>query len=349
MRGVPRWFAVLAVVASLAVVCAFTLRRALAPSVLDLRISATTLPADGFTSAELTIRSANHRDLHDLKIASDDPHRVSVESVIVNGDAATATLRAGALPGPANVTISASGVEPRQLALTTMLDPGDSFGDGTPDFLRLHDPVDRENFRRWFALLAEAQYYRGQKLPTEIDDCAALLRFSYRETLRTHDSAWAKTIALPVPPRSGNVSQYEYPYTALGAAMFRVRDGSFAASDLSDGAFAEFADAKTLWRHNTYFLGRDLGRARPGDLLFFRQSGHDMPFHAMIFLGHSQIESGAERYVVYHTGPQGKSRGEIRRLSLQQLMNFPDARWRPVASNSAFLGVYRWNILRGDN
>ncbi len=68
----------------------------------------------------------------------------------------------------------------------------------------------------------------------------------------------------------------------------------------------------------------------------------------MIFIGRSQVEPGPEQYLVYHTGPQGKSPGEIRRLTLSELMNFPDARWRPVASNPAFLGVYRWNILRED-
>ena len=88
--------------------------------------------------------------------------------------------------------------------------------------------------------------------------------------------------------------------------MFRVQDGSFAASDLSDGAFAEFADAKTLWRDNTYNVGRDLARARPGDLLFFRQSEGHTTYHAMIFVGTSQIEPGPERYLVYHTGPEGK-------------------------------------------
>ena len=88
-------------------------------------------------------------------------------------------------------------------------------------------------------------------------------------------------------------------------------------------------------------------RARPGDLLFFRQEGHDLPFHTMIFLGASQIEDGSEPLVVYHTGPIGKSAGEIRRPTLAQLMNFPDPRWRPVPSNPSFLGVYRWNILRG--
>jgi uncharacterized protein YfaT (DUF1175 family) len=222
----------------------------------------------------------------------------------------------------------------------------DSFGDGTPDFLRLADSTDRQAFRGWFTLLAESQYLRESKLPSEIHDCASLLRYSYREALRRHDSVWANSESLPISASPGEVKQYHYPETPLGASLFRVRKGAFSADDLHNGAFAEFADAKTLWHDNTYIVGRDIQQARPGDLLFFRQSGHDLPFHAMIFLGRSRVEQASEQYVVYHTGPQGKSAGEIRRLSVAELLNFPDARWRPVASNMAFLGVYRWNILR---
>ena len=276
MRGVLRWFAVLCVVAFVVVVCAFSLRRALAPAPLQSSLS-----------------------------------------------------------------------RPASTAAPVAPDFNDSFGDGTPDFLRLHDAADRAAFRGWFTLLSEAQYYR-QKLPFEIDDCAALLRFSYREALRRHDSAWLSTMSLPVLPGSGEVHQYRYPHTPLGAAIFRVRDGSFASEDLNDGSFAEFADAKTLWRDDTYSVGRNLSQARPGDLLFFRQSDDHTTYHAMIFIGASQLELGRDQYFVYHTGPQGKQPGEIRRLTVAELMNFPDARWRPVASNPAFLGVYRWNILRGD-
>jgi uncharacterized protein YfaT (DUF1175 family) len=135
----------------------------------------------------------------------------------------------------------------------------------------------------------------------------------------------------------------------VGAGIFRVREGSFAADDLNNGAFAQFADAKTLWRYNSYFVGRDIARARPGDLLFFRQEGQDPPLHAMIFVGPSHAEGAAsgEVFVIYHTGLIGRSPGEIRRPTIAQLMNFPDPRWRPVPSNPSFLGVYRWNILRG--
>ena len=347
MRGVPRWVAVLCVVATGAVVCAFTVRRAMAPANFVLRYSPSPIPADGFTSTELKITASNGRPLRDLQLTVGDPHRAAVESVTLDGATATASVRAGVLPGETKVRIAAAGFPTRVINLHTTLDTGDTGGDGTPDFLRLHDPADRISFRRWFTFLAEAQYFRGRALPAEIDDCAALLRFAYREALSSHDATWAREMALPAPASAADIQQYQYPYTPLAAALFRVRGGSFQPNDLRDGAFAQFADVETLWRHNTHFVGRNLVRARPGDLLFFRQDGHRMPFHAMIFLGQSQIALDNEQYVVYHTGPSGRAPGEIRRLAVAQLLNYPDASWRPTSANPGFLGVYRWNILRG--
>jgi len=347
MYGVPRWIAVPAVVTIVAVMCAFTMHRALTPSVLVLHLSNATLPADGFSATELKIRSSTNRELRGVDVQVENPHGAAVESLTFDRSSATAWLRAGVIPGETKLRVTAPRFAPQEIVLSTTLDTADSVGDGLPDFLRLHDTADRAAFRRWFALLAESQYYRRSSLPAEIDDCAALLRFAYREALRGHDAAWARAAALPVPASAVDVRQYQYPYTPLGAALFRIHDGSFAASGLSDGAFAQFADVKTLWRYNTFFVGRDLGQARPGDLLFFRQDGQKMPFHAMIFLGASQIEGGNERYVIYHTGPIGKSPGEIRRWSVAEIASYPDPRWRPIPSNPAFLGVYRWNILRG--
>ena len=347
MRGLPRWLAVLAVVAVVIVVCAFTLHRAFAPAAFLVSTSEITLPADGFAATEVTIHSSTGHDLRGLRVDGEDSRRAVVESVRVDRDSAVVSVRAGVMPGEARIQLTAPGFATQQVALRVTLDTSDSVGDGTPDFLRLHDPADRAVFRRWFTLLAEAQFYSKHGSLAEIDDCAALLRYAYREALRQHDSGWAKSVALPAAPSADDVRQYQYPYTPLGAGLFRVRDGSFVPDDLNDGTFAQFADAKTLWRSNTYFVGREISRARPGDLLFFRQSGQNLPFHAMIFLGSSQLDPAREPLVIYHTGPVGRSAGEIRRPTVAQLLNFPDPRWRPVPSNPGFLGVYRWNILRG--
>jgi uncharacterized protein len=236
---------------------------------------------------------------------------------------------------------------PIQIPVTFLFDSTDSYGDGTPDFLRLHTRQDQQAFRAWFVAIAGAQADRSP-LPPEIRDCAALLRFAYREALRTHDEAWLA--AYPAQAELSSVRQYDYPHTPLGANLFRVRPGRFEPADLGDGAFAQFADARTLMEDNAYLLGRDIRLAQPGDLLFYRQldqqSPYDVPvgrrYHSPF---HSMIVSGA-RSVVYHTGPIHQGQGEMRRLQLSELMHHPDVRWRPVPENDNFLGVYRWNILR---
>ncbi len=229
-------------------------------------------------------------------------------------------------------------------AANAALDWGDRFGDGTPDFLRLTDPADRAAFRRWFTLIADYQAIRPKaEIPPEIVDCASLLRFSYREALKRHNDSWFMTTGIEVLAPPGEIRAWHYPDTPLGAALFRVRPGSFAAADATDGAFAQFADAKTLVERNAYLVSRDVRDALPGDLLFYRQFGQSSPWHSMIV-----VQAGPEAQVVYHTGPDHGSPGDLRRVLLSELLDHPRPQWRPVAQNPNFLGVYRWNILRGN-
>ena len=275
-------------------------------------------------------------------------HSARVVSTHDEGGAIVVEVEAGVVPGTAVLEAHGPGVIPARVQLGVRLNASDRAGDGTPDFLRLDAPADRDAFRRWFAFLAEAQAFAAPGArPAEIVDCAALARFAYREALRRHDAAWAEPLHLPALPAIPAVEKYEYPFTPLGAGLFRVRPGPLAAIDLGDGAFAEFADAKTLSRFDTHFISRDVGRAVPGDLFFFHQEEGDEGYHTMIFLGPSQYEPGPERWVIYHTGPLRHGPGEIRRVTLEELLHHPELRWRPIASNPFFLGVYRWNILRG--
>lgn len=231
----------------------------------------------------------------------------------------------------------------------------DRFGDGTPDFLRLRDPADQAAFRRWFTAIAEFQAARPRtELPAEIVDCASLLRYAYREALRRHGGQWFAATGMEIGAPPGEIRAWHYPDTPLGLGLFRVTAGPFTAADVSNGAFAQFADAKTLVERNAYRVSRDVRAALPGDLLFWRQFGQSSPWHSMIVL------AGGE--VVYDTGPDhpphghGPVRGDpgdhgkpgaLRRMRIAELLQHPDARWRPIEENANFLGVYRWNILRG--
>jgi uncharacterized protein YfaT (DUF1175 family) len=219
----------------------------------------------------------------------------------------------------------------------------DRFDDGTPDFLRLADPADRAAFRRWFTLIAGYQTIRpSSDVPAEIADCASLLRYSYREALKRHDEAWFATTGIEVAAPPGEVRAWNYPRTPLGANLFRIRPGPFHPNDVNDGAFAQFADVKTLVEHNAYFLTRNVRQALPGDLLFYRQFGQSSPWHSMIV-----TQLGREAAVVYDTGEDHGQAGELRRVALAELLDHPQPQWRPLPSNPNFLGVYRWNILRG--
>ena len=251
-------------------------------------------------------------------------------------------VQAPVIPGERSVRVS-YGKSTAALKIHFVPSTSDSVGDGTPDFLRLHTAEDRGAFRRWFTGMAEAAaYLPTDKLPPEVDDCAALLRWCYRNALHAHDETWLSEAPAGLDLAQPSVRQYAYPLTPLGPALFRVREGAFLPEDKSNGAFAQFADARTLWRLNTFFLSRDVRGARPGDLLFFRQLEQISPYHSMIVTG------SAQQWVVYHTGPIGRGPGEMRRVLLGDLLAHPDTRWRPVSENSNFLGVYRWNILQED-
>jgi uncharacterized protein YfaT (DUF1175 family) len=277
---------------------------------------------------------------------SDDPRLRLLESKDASGRPRfDGLVQTPVNPGDARLAVHWRG---RALHIPVMFlfSPTDSYSDGTPDFLRLHTPQDRAAFRAWFVAIAEAQAgLPANQLPPELNDCAALLRYAYREALHAHDANWLTQHPMPAPPAS--IRQYVYPQTPLGANLYRIRPGSFVAEDLKNGTFAQFADAQTLMQHNTYRVGRDLARALPGDLIFYRQleqdtpydgSGYHSPFHSMIITGTDGV--------VYHTGPIHHGKGEMRRLSMDDLLHHPDARWRPVNENANFLGVYRWTILR---
>jgi uncharacterized protein YfaT (DUF1175 family) len=293
------------------------------------------LLADGYDTALVSIQGDSEQPRMTL---AQSPPGTSLEGM---------RIRSGVVPGRIVVRIEFRNSPARIVELASTLDTRDRAEDGTPDFLRLDREQDRNTFRRWFTYLAEVQYFEEPALRApEIDDCAALIRYSYREALRFHDTAWARESNLAVVPAIGAIGKYDYPHTPLNGALFRVRSGPFQASDLSNGAFLQFADAKTLLRYNTHVFSRSLSAAKPGDLLFYRRQRSPATYHSMIYLGPSQLRPDGRRYVLYHTGPRDGTPGELRRLTVDELEHFPQPEWRPTATNPSFLGIARWNILQ---
>ena len=296
------------------------------------------LPADGALHRAAQVRLSRGGPIDDLTVAS-----IGVPTrLLPAGDGAVMEIQSPVNPGTQRLAVRYRGGS-TLVVVHFVPDASDRFGDGTPDFLRLHTTADRSAFRAWFAALADtAAALPPERLPHEIDDCAALLRWCYRGALHAHDEAWQASMPLETLPPLPSVVQYTYPFTPLGANLFRVRSGVYTSDDAANGSFAQFADAKTLWHRNTFFVTRDVRAARSGDLLFYHQLEQNSPFHSMILTG------AAHEWAVYHTGPIGNGPGEVRRVALDDLLHHPDSRWRPIPGNSNFLGVYRWNVLRED-
>ena len=224
----------------------------------------------------------------------------------------------------------------------------DSDSDGFPDGAELISYNDRENFRRWFTGIAEQQFYKtSEDWNLDQRDCAGLVRFAWREALRTHDRAWYQRMGEFSPP-GPDVGAYNLDDGPLGENLFRTDFGSFQSSDLSAGIFSAFADARTIKNFNVDLVGRDRRQAQPGDLIFFHQPWvQRFPYHVMIFVGRPRVagEDG-DAWVVYHTGAAPDAGGEVRKVRLAALDQHPDARWRPIVRNKNFLGFYRLKILQ---
>lgn len=242
--------------------------------------------------------------------------------------------------------------EKRKDSASTALVWSDTDEDGIPDVAELHSFDDRQSFRRWFASIAEMQFYRlSDTWNPEQRDCAGLVRFAWREALRRHDRIWFQGMGEGYEAVAPDVKAYSLEKSPLGEKLFRTEFGAFEQSDLSSGKFSEFADARTLKNFNVVFVTRDrrqLNLLQPGDLLFFHQPGvQKLPYHVMIFLGATRIASeGANDWVVYHTGASPEDNGEVKKVRLTVLDQHPNARWRPVESNRNFLGFYRLKILQ---
>jgi len=225
----------------------------------------------------------------------------------------------------------------------------DSDNDGVPDVAELRTFQDRDSFRRWFTAIAENQFYQlSDQWNAEQRDCAGLVRFAMREALRRHDRIWFQKMGPGYDQVAPDVAGFDLDQNPLGEKIFRTDFGSFQESDLRNGRFSEFADARSLKSFNSVFVSRDRHEAQPGDLLFFYQPWvQKFPYHVMILLGPARIApNGAQDWVVYHTGSSPTDQGTVKKVQLAVLDRHPDPRWRPVESNRNFIGFYRLKILQ---
>jgi uncharacterized protein len=181
-------------------------------------------------------------------------------------------------------------------------------------------------FRSWVVTIVEDQMSRGPNPRWQHQDCAGLVRFAVRETLAKHDDEWRRANGF-----KGRVLPAELDL----ANAEKARLGRWKNSDETS---SQFVRALPMIQQNAEFLGKTVERIEPGDLLFFDQGDQQ---HVMVWTG---------RRIVYHNG-QHLRRGEkttdngLRAVSLQELMQWKDTRWRPRTDNPNFSGFYRLSFL----
>jgi uncharacterized protein YfaT (DUF1175 family) len=193
---------------------------------------------------------------------------------------------------------------------------------------------DRDAFRTWFVSLLEQQldgispaWEPAQR------DCAGLLRFAFREAWGPHTEAWRIQTGFISSPVAAD------PSPALA--------GPWRQAFPTPEGWQPFAKGVFLRTYACLPLGRDLTEAQPGDLIFFARGGsRTEPDHAMAFV---RPDADGQPMLLYHTGPEGtgltRQDGEVRRVRLEDLLHHPDAEFRPLPENPAFVGLYRWKVL----
>lgn len=191
-----------------------------------------------------------------------------------------------------------------------------------PDDARPYlDGEQSRRFRAWMSTLIAAQLQMGPSPRWQHRDCAGLVRYAVRESLRRHDGAWVRANGLggrPLPPE---------------IQLTEAQRAGLTGWENFDGRRLPYVSALALVQHNCRSLGRELARAEPGDLLCFDQ-GEDQ--HLMVWMG---------RYIAYHTGRETPSDNGLRAVSVRRLMQWEDTRWRPQPENSNYIGVYRLAFL----
>ncbi|MDH4129815.1 MAG: DUF1175 domain-containing protein [Spirochaetota bacterium] len=268
-------------------------------------------------------------------------------------------------PGMSELIVRIENTIEKRFILKTKQDFRDLDNDGFPDVAELTDNNDKKAFIDWFIQIIELQYYfQNKRWANNNRDCSGLARFAFIEALKKHDDKWKNNWQNMFNWANADVEKYNYPdVPVINGNIFRIRGGSFTEKDLSMKVFSNFANSEKLLKYNSQFISKDLSFAKRGDLLFFKNG---QTYHLMIFLGQSQVDKlineskyvkvksrnirklnnkDKMNYLVYHTGPIKNKEGEVRKVSVRELINHPDPKWRPIIVNPSFIGVYRWNIL----
>lgn len=206
--------------------------------------------------------------------------------------------------------------------------------------LALLDPEQSDRFRAWMTLVVAEQFRTGPSPRWFHRDCAGLARYAVGQALRPHDARWRQA--------NGLAGRRLPPELALRPEQAALSSGWLAV----DGSQQAFVTALALVQGNSRPLGKEAAMVRPGDFLFFDQGDEQ---HLMIWMG---------KWIAYHNGQTAvtpsrdtpgsghkastKARNEdhgLRAVTLAELLQWKDTRWRPRDDNPNFAGFYRLAFL----
>jgi len=182
--------------------------------------------------------------------------------------------------------------------------------------------VQSRAFQSWMLRIISAQMEQGPTPRWQQRDCAGLVRFAVNEAFARHDARWLRANGIASDRRLP-------PELDLDPAQASLRNRWVQG----DGTVGHYVNALALIEHNSRFVGREIGQALPGDLLFFDQGDEQ---HLMVGMGGR---------IGYHTGTVTATDNGLRTVDIQQLMNWKDTRWQPTPSNPNFAGVFRLAFL----
>lgn len=203
------------------------------------------------------------------------------------------------------------------------------------DLLELNKD-DSKSFTFWFTNIIINIFNGDMKIPNSYSDCAGLIRYAYKESLKKHDQAWIKNNGYKGYIFQ-DVNKYNYPNIPfIGTDIFLIGSNIHSKNNYSN-----FASARYLLEFNMNYLGKNSINAKTGDILaFFHPNDIEFPYHLMVF-----IEVNSKKYVIYHTGPISENNpGELRLTKIEDL-KFADPTWIADKDNKKFLGFYRFKIL----
>ena len=254
-------------------------------------------------------------------------------------------LQATFAPGKITVGILVNYQPAGKIQVNVVPDLSDTDSDGFPDVTELTSQSDIASFRKAFVAVSESQFHHpNDKWHEDQRDCAGFIRFAYREALKPHNDQWLSDLQISPLQPIGEIAKFQYPDVPLIKKLLFRKNGLSLADHSIDSLFSNFAQASILKDFNCIFLGRDRNIAESGDLIFFYHfDDQEMPYHGMIFI--KDAFDAKNDIFIYHTGPNDKNDGEVRRVTREIFIRHPDKRWRPENSNPYFLGYYRWKIL----